>query len=1135
MNHRKTEKNIIRKFRNEGEKVKARIRVLPFTFYLLSFLLFTFHFSLFTFSALPAFSQTKYENRLISNIEIKFEETGRERSATDQFLVIIKGVLGERYSAVKLRQALQALYDSGRIVSASVEAVENGANAVSLRFIIKRKTQAEKVIIQIGNTVGDKVTEQELLLKLNVLNPGTAITEQTLRNNADLILAYLRERGFFNAEVKYSQQPLGSQTEVAVTFQVTPNAQAKIESFQINIDGFDAAKVRQKLKLQPGELYSREILNRDLEKIREALREQNFFAPLLDDPRVIFDSEKNTIAVEFNGKVGATVKVTVEAGDFEVGESTQNRLLSIKREGTLDYSAIVEGSRRLRNYFQEQGYFFAEVTAICAVSPQFAENEASETVNETETLCSALSGADLTNRVVEVKYRADLNRRLKLVDIRLEGTEDIRIEGVESFTIADIRGILESQEANILGFIPFFGYGRGFTSSESLAEDRNTLQNLLNELGYRRATVEVRQGVSPNGEDLIITFVVNEGILTRIDNVAVTGNKAFTEQTLITKLPTLVGKELSRARARNGVRALAEFYSREGFYDAKITYAIEEINEGEGARAELIKIVYTVENEGKKVIVNRILINGNERTNRDAILKAITLQRGGLLRSADIFTSEQNLYATDVFNLVQIKIEPAGEDASGNRLSDIIINVEEKAPRLITYGGGFSTDIGFNGFFDIRHFNLLGNLWQGGAQIRASRLQQLAQIDFINPRFLNDGRNRDGTLRFSPLTFRAQYQRDSTVTRFFRSTFDRGTFGIVQRVDENGNPIDEFGRDTGSPTINRLTLSVETSRTISQKYRSIAFFRYRFEDVRLFNIESLLIRDLLRPDSKIRISGFGANFAFDTRENCNIRFTILDIVTKGDVGEPCRYNASDPTRGMFLSAEYNVSLPVLGANIGFNKFQFQYNVFYTISRLRNTTFAGRTILGLANVFSSGDRFSSAQFPGLEGILPISERFFAGGSTTLRGFEFESAGPRIVVVPQGIFRNRQGEQVFLDPFAIPFGGNGLAIINIEARIPLTDSIRAVPFYDGGNVFRRVGDIFKAPEVPANDVFRQNLRALWTNTVGFGLRIKTPVGGEFAVDYGYLLNPPRFLIPQQNAPNAIFQVRQNQIHFRFAQAF
>ncbi len=1095
---------------------KRKVRIL--------FLLFTFYFLLFTFSG---FSQNKYEDRLISEIEIKFEETGRERSATDQFLAIIKGVLGNRYSAVKLRETLQTLYDSGKIVSATVQATETSTDAVKLTFVIKRKTQAEKVIIQIGNTVGDEVTEQELLLKLNVLNPGTAITEQTLQNNADLILEYLRTRGFFNAEVKYSQVPMDSQTQVAVTFQVNPNAQAKVESFQINIEGFDAAKVREKLKLQPGELYSRELLEKDLERIKEALREENYLAPQLSEPRVVFDGEKNTINIELSGKVGATVKVSVEAKDYEVGEGTQTRLLSIKREGTLDYSAIVEGARRLRNFFQQQGYFFAEVTPVCSVLPQFSETEAVETVNETETLCSALTGADLTNRVVEVKYRADLNRRLKLVDIRVEGTD--------KFTSQDIQGVLDSQKANILGFIPYFGYGRGYTSNEALAQDRKTIQTLMYELGYRRATVDIRQGVSPNGEDLIITFVINEGIPTRIDNVAVTGNKAFTEQTLISKLPTLVGKNLSRARARNGVRALAEFYSAEGFYDAKITYAIEEVNEPAGATEELVRIVYNIENEGKRVIINRILINGNERTKRDAVLKAITLKRGNYLRSADIFSSEQNLYASDAFNLVQIKTESAGEDQNGNRMADIIINLEEKPPRLITYGGGFSTDIGVNGFFDIRHFNLFGNLWQGGAQIRASRLQQLAQIDFINPRFMTDGTNRDGTIRYAPLTFRAQYQRDSTITRFFRSAFDRGTFGIVQRVDENGNPIDEFGRDTGSPTINRLTLSLETSKTISQKYRSIAFFRYRFEDVRLFNIESLLIRDLLRPDSKIRISGFGANFALDTRENCNITYTILDIIAKGDAGEPCRYNASDPTRGMYLTAEYNVSLPVLGANIGFNKFQFSFNYYYTLRPLKNTTFAGRVIFGAANVFAKGQRFSSAQFPDLDGILPISERFFAGGSTSLRGFEFESAGPRVVVVPQGIFRDSQGNQRFLDPFTIPFGGNGLAIVNLEARIPVTTSLRVVPFYDGGNVFRRVGDIFNPPDVPANDVFRQNLRSIWTNTVGLGLRIKTPVGGEFAVDYGRLLNPPRFLIPQVNAPPAIFQLRQDQIHFRFTQAF
>lgn len=1070
-----------------------------------------------------AFSQNRYEDRQISNIEIAFEGTDSDDSAAEQFRAVVRNSLGEKYSAVKVRDALQSLYETEKIVSASVVASENGQNAVNLRFIIKRKTKAEKVSIQVGATIGEPVTEQQLLLRLNLLNPGTSITDQTLRNNADLILAYLRDLGYFKAEVTYSQQPLRSETEVAVTFQVNPNAQAKVENFAINITDFNTTKVRPKLELQPNAFYSREALMKDVEKIRAALREAKFLAPELEEPRVVYDNEKNTINIELNGKVGATVNVSVDAGKAKISDKTQTKLLSIKREGTLDYAAIVEGSRRLRNYYQEQGYFFAQVTPVCAVKPEFTEDEASAVINQTETLCSALSGADLTDRTVDVTYQTTLNRKLKLVDIRVEGTDKLSAQ--------DISTVLGSQEASLIGIIPYLGYGRGFTSAEILEEDRLTIQSLMRELGYRRNSVSVRQGVALNGEDLIITFVVDEGIPTRIADVAINGNSAISTATLQTKLPDLAGKNFSRARARNGVKEISRFYSEEGFYDAKVNYSLVEMPKDENATEELVKIIYNVEKEGQKVFINRILINGNERTDNAAILKAINLRREDVLRSTDIFASEQNLYSTDAFSLVEIKPEPAGEKADGSgRLTDIIINIEEQKPRLITYGGGYSTDFGANGFFDIRHFNLFGKLQQGGARVRVSRLQQLAQIDFINPRFLPDGKNR-----FAPLTFTAQYLRDSTVTRFFRSTFDRGTFGIVQRIDENGNPIDEFGRDTGAPTINRLTLSAETSRTISRNKRSILFVRYRFEDVRLFNIESLLVRDLLRPDARVRISGFGANFGFDTRENCSIKYSLLDIIAKGDAGNPCRYSATDPTRGSYLTTEYNISLPVLGANIGFHKFQASYNTFYTFPKLRNTTLAARGIIGLASVFSRNQDFSSSQFPDLEGILPISERFFAGGSTTLRGFDFEGAGPRVVVAPQGTFRNNSGEIVTLNPFTIPFGGNALAIVNLEARVPLTTSIRAVPFYDGGNVFRRVKDIYNPPDVPAGDVFRQNLRALWTHTIGLGLRLKTPIGGEFGVDYGYLLNPPQFIIPQQNAPNTIFQVKRGQIHFRFSQAF
>ncbi|HQU86779.1 MAG TPA: POTRA domain-containing protein, partial [Pyrinomonadaceae bacterium] len=242
---------------------RANISLRFFHFLILCGLILLFAFN--------SFSQNKYENRRISNVIITFEGTDRSTSSAAEFEQIARNALGVTYSAVKVRNALQALFDTNNIVNASVEAIEKGENAVDLRFIIKRKTRADRILIEVGNTVGEKdVTEQELLLRVNILNSGTAITEQTLRDNADLILDYLRERGFFNAEVSYKQQPLRVETQVAVTFNVKPNAQAKVEKFDINIEGFDASKLT-KLKLKPGEFYSREKLNQDVEKIKEAL------------------------------------------------------------------------------------------------------------------------------------------------------------------------------------------------------------------------------------------------------------------------------------------------------------------------------------------------------------------------------------------------------------------------------------------------------------------------------------------------------------------------------------------------------------------------------------------------------------------------------------------------------------------------------------------------------------------------------------------------------------------------------------------------------------------------------------------------------------------------------------------------
>ncbi|MEQ1642267.1 MAG: POTRA domain-containing protein [Pyrinomonadaceae bacterium] len=1105
---------------NVADRLRRRSRVSSVLEYL------TVTCALITLSTSALLAQNPYEKKAISKIEIELVGASPSAPTIEQYRLTAREAVGGFYSTPRIRDAIAALYEKGLIDTVTVSAQLTPADTVELIFNIKRKTQAGRVsitVVKSSGTLTDTVTEQELLLKLNIVAPGALLTEPLLQSNADDILTYLRERGFYQSKVAYDRQPTADGGVVGVKFTVTPGRQATISSFAINIDGYAKTIADRDLKLRKGRGYSRDRQVSDEAKVREILRKDDFLSPELEETRIRYDDELNTISVAITGKVGPTVKVEVESEGKKVGNSTQVRLLPIKRDGTLDYSAIVEGERRLESYYQEQGYFFANVRPFCSVTPTISDSENTALPNDTELLCQFLGSEELMGHSVKINYRVDLDRRLTLTELRLRGTDKL--------TIDDIRTVVVSQEANLLGIIPYLGYGRGYTSATILEDDANTIRSLLAELGYRDAQVRVNQGVSLDGEKLIVTFVVEEGPASVISDIEIVDNKAIDTATLLTELPPLMGENYSRARERNAVRKLREYYSNLGYYDAHVTSRITDEPAAEGDLKRDVKLEFKIENEGRKVVIKRILINGLEKTKESFVLKALTLRPGELLRSVDIYTSEQNLYSTDAFSRVGIKAQSAGDSTDGQtRLTDVIIDLEEQPARLLTYGGGASTDVGLSGFFDIRHVNLLGNLWQGGTRVKLSQRQQLVQFDFINPRFI-----RDGDKRWSPLTLSLQYQRDTSVTRFFRSTFDRGTFGIVQRVDEDGNPIDEFGNNTGSPTINRLALSAETSRTISRKDRSLFFLRYRFEDVRLFNVDSLLIKELLIPDRKTRISGFSATVVRDTRKNCSLKYSVFDLIAKGEPGDPCRYNASDPTNGQYLTADYSMSVPALGANVGFHKFQASYNYYYTFPRLKNTTIAARGIIGLARVFAGGDRYTGSTYPSLNGLLPISERFFAGGANNLRGFEFEEAGPRVVVNPQGTFLNSNGEQVFLEPFTIPFGGNALAVVNIEARIPLTKSIRAVPFYDGGNVFRRAGDIFKRPDAPANDVALQNQRAIWTHTVGLGFRIKTPVGGEFGVDYGRLLNPPSFLIPQPVGPNAQYRLQTGQLHFRFSQAF
>lgn len=1146
---------------------------------------------------------SRYEGRTISSVEVVYEGAQRSETGEAELRTLLAVAPNTPFSAVRVRESLQALFDSGRVENARVEASEvtgapglgGAAMPVRLRFIVRPQVRVTDVRLELAAPppAGAPITADELRARLNLLDPGARVSDQALRAGADAIQVYLRDRGFFRADVSFTRTLDAAGTGALVAYTVNPGEQARVEAFNINITGFDPSTIRPTLKLAPNAPFSRTALGEDLGRIRRAIMEQGYLAPQLADPQTLIDSARNTITVNLSGGIGP--RVNVEVTGFEVGDKKRREILPVEREGSIDQAAIEEGARRLKNHMQEQGYFFAGVTATCAVDrpapPAPTTTDAANTTpaNPNPTAnpttpasaapatpnpdagalaalaqpnvaqlvapgaCDNLNPRELSGRTVNINYTVEQGRRFRLSEIRIEGTEKLTYE--------DLADELRSEPASgLLGLIPFLGSRRGYTSRELLQRDQRTVEARMRDLGYRKAAVEVRQGVAIDSEDLIITFAVTEGPLTRVAGIEMRGNQLYTTERLRqepcrsanfrSEPCTIVEAPFARTLARADGERIRNLYARNGYIDAEVRVDIVELpKRGDD---EQVRLLYNI-TEGGKVFINRIIINGNEgttpdatmRTKREAILEAIPLKEGEVLRSDRLAEAERVLYETNAFRQVIIRTEAAGETAAGFKRRDVIIDLEELKPRRMDYGGGYSTDSGPLGLFELRNNNLFGQLRQGALRTRASRRQQLFRLEYFDPRFRTYSRQR-----FSPLTISAQYQRDVNVTRFFRSTIDRGNFGIVQRLDEEGKPINEFGESVGEPTINRFTFNIETQRVIQQRSRTILFLRYNYEDVRLFNIESLLVAPILRPDKAVRLSRFGATLARDTRDR-----------------------QFDPSRGEFLTVDYAVAIKQLGGNLSFTKLLATYRRYFRFGggpdtalirgerppgllggltqSVRGTVFAVNLNLGIAQLFNPTDRNGDGVLDDVDLTLPISERFFTGGSTTLRGFGFEEAGPRVSICPTGttldtqtnngntcmggVFRNTSGDPVTLNPFTVPIGGNAMAAANFEARVPLTKTFQIVPFYDGGNVFRRIGDIFgRNDRRPDESLNQRNLRVQWTHTVGLGLRLRTPIGA-LGIDYGFLLNPPEFELPQANGIPAIIRIRRSQIHFRFGQAF
>ena len=533
---------------------------------------------------------------------------------------------------------------------------------------------------------------------------------------------------------------------------------------------------------------------------------------------------------------------------------------------------------------------------------------------------------------------------------------------------------------------------------------------------------------------------------------------------LLPLLNTAAGQLLSPQNLAGDRDALLTDYMSRGFDQVQVDVA----QQVEAADASKVDVIFHI-TEGQQVFVRKVLLTGLHYTRPDTVARAITLHPGDPLSETALTETQRNLYEFALFNEVDAAVEnPAG----GEIYKTVRLQAVEARRGALTYGGGFEAQTGTpqnncaganaggvpcnpNGRTGVSPrvlVDLTRNNLFGREQSASLRGTYGLLEQKVNLLFQNP--HFEGNRNFG-LTFTAGYANSQDVTTYVASRLEAGV---------------------------RWTEHFLTPGSRISKANTLVY-EYSFRRVKVA-AESLQVgKDEIAPlSTATRVGGPGVTWIRDTRDS-----------------------PLDAHRGTYTSFQDFLSGESFGAQAEFNRLDLENSSFYSFDM-------GRFVLARNTRYGQERAFGASE----DELIPLPERLYAGGATSLRGFSINAAGPR-------------------DPLTgYPIGGAGALVNSTEMRLPpptlpwLGNTVSFVLFHDMGNIFANAGDAWASAlrvrqpnrdkcntttvstsTPPSNSTGEMGMCSFnyFSHAPGVGLRYHTPVG-PIRVDFSYNLNPPIF---------------------------
>jgi outer membrane protein insertion porin family len=966
------------------------------------------------------------------------------------------------------------------------------------------------------------------------LQPGDVLTEDKVRAS----VRRLYQSGLYDT---IQVQGLHSEGGMVVIFAGLPRLfVGRTQIFGIKNDRLQAQLAGSE-RLQPGTRYTQRKLDASQASIEQALTDNGFYQAKVER-REQLDSANSQVNVIYNIDAGKQAIVGNVKVDGTPGMSLEQfrKTSKLKAGRKVDRQTVSRALSRLRKYYDKKQRWAGAVTletkeyhastnqldyafqakqgplvkvevegakysrgAIERLVPIYEEGTVDlDLVNEgAHNLRSDLQGkgyfdATVTHEPVHnspgeitVLYKVDRG-----VEHRVDS---VRIEGGKYFDHATLEEHVSVRTAN---FVERHG-----TYSQALVQsDVSNLTALYQGNGFSHVVVtpEIRDkdagretGAGKRGKaaHIDVIYKIQEGEQQKIGSYTINGMHKISVDALRSSLNTEVGQPYSSLNVTGDRDLIQTYYLSHGYQNAQVNV----VQQNDPKDPQLVDVTVNVE-EGQQIFVNKVLVSGLHYTRPTVVTPRVTIRPGQPLDQSALLDSQRRLYNLALFNEVDTAVQNPGADLPHK---NVLLLTTEAKRWDVTYGFGFQAQTGtpFRNTPSAAYLIQQGinpNTFSGGANghfgISPDLIFDVSRINLF-------GTNQSVSLR----TMYGTLEQDAVVLYQYPELFKNPNFtASISGGYTSSQNVTTFSASS-------LFATTRVSERVTKPTTLIYSWSYREVKVNPNSIQvSLALIPLLSQPA--RVGGPGLSWIRDTRDD-----------------------PLDSHHGTFNTAQLFLSYSKFGSQANFSRIDITNSSYYDVGK-RHWVLARQTRYGQERAFGDGNQL----------LIPLPERLYAGGATSLRGFAINAAGPR-------------------DPqTGYPIGGAAVAVNTLEVRTPypnlplVGNNLGFVFFHDMGNVFGRSRDVWPSfhnfnqphqdscrtvPTVNTNPDGSLNVSEAnppcsfnyWSHALGVGFRYRTPIG-PVRVDTSYNLDPP-FFPEVYNYQSSTSNVPQPQVgqagHFNF----